>query len=150
MICAEGARNHGLLNVDTKGFFDEVTIDLPKSIEEQKKIDETYAKKYNKQFIDNKIEATPKIYNLEDETFVTEISQNILSKRVLRICPLLDGGFVVAFEIGTNGLVQVDPSFSSSIINFSRRNIVGDIKASKNTNKFFTFDNKTKITVWEY
>ena len=38
MICAEGARNHGLLNVDTKGFFDEVTIDLPKSLEEQKKI----------------------------------------------------------------------------------------------------------------
>ena len=38
MICAEGARNHGLLNVDTKGFFDEVTIDLPRSLEEQKKI----------------------------------------------------------------------------------------------------------------
>lgn len=38
MICAEGARNHGLLNVDTKGFFDEVSIDLPKSLEEQKKI----------------------------------------------------------------------------------------------------------------
>ena len=38
MICAEGARNHGLLNVDTKGFFDEVTIDLPKSLGEQKKI----------------------------------------------------------------------------------------------------------------
>jgi type I restriction enzyme S subunit len=38
MICAEGARNHGLLNVDTKGFFDELTIDLPVDIEEQKKI----------------------------------------------------------------------------------------------------------------
>jgi len=38
MICAEGARNHGLLNVDTKGFFDEVTVDLPKSLEEQKRI----------------------------------------------------------------------------------------------------------------
>ena len=38
MICAEGARNHGLLNVDMKGFFDEVTIDLPNSLEEQKKI----------------------------------------------------------------------------------------------------------------
>jgi type I restriction enzyme S subunit len=38
MICTEGARNHGLLNVDTKGFFDELMIDLPIDIEEQKKI----------------------------------------------------------------------------------------------------------------
>ncbi|MDT3843378.1 MAG: restriction endonuclease subunit S [Bacillota bacterium] len=38
MICAEGARNHGLLNVDTKAFFDEVTILMPSSKEEQKKI----------------------------------------------------------------------------------------------------------------
>ena len=38
MICAEGARNHGLLNVDTKAFFDEVTIDMPSSREEQRKI----------------------------------------------------------------------------------------------------------------
>ncbi len=37
-ICAEGARNHGLLNVDTKAFFDEVTIAMPSSKEEQKKI----------------------------------------------------------------------------------------------------------------
>lgn len=37
-ICAEGARNHGLLNVDTKAFFDEVTIEMPSSKEEQKKI----------------------------------------------------------------------------------------------------------------
>lgn len=37
-ICAEGARNHGLLNVDTKGFFDEVSIDIPVSLEEQRKI----------------------------------------------------------------------------------------------------------------
>ena len=37
-ICAEGARNHGLLNVDTKAFFDEVTIDMPSSKEEQQKI----------------------------------------------------------------------------------------------------------------
>ena len=43
MICAEGARNHGLLNVDTKGFFDEVTIDLPKSLEEQKLISQYFA-----------------------------------------------------------------------------------------------------------
>ena len=35
MICAEGARNHGLLNVDTKAFFDEVTISMPSSKEEQ-------------------------------------------------------------------------------------------------------------------
>ena len=34
----EGARNHGLLNVDTKAFFDEVTIEMPSSKEEQKKI----------------------------------------------------------------------------------------------------------------
>ncbi len=34
-ICAEGARNHGLLNVDTKAFFDEVTIEMPSSKEEQ-------------------------------------------------------------------------------------------------------------------
>ena len=38
MICAEGARNHGLLNVDTKAFFDEVTIEMPSSKDEQKKI----------------------------------------------------------------------------------------------------------------
>lgn len=38
MICAEGARNHGLLNVDTKAFFDEVTIKMPSSKEEQRKI----------------------------------------------------------------------------------------------------------------
>ena len=37
-ICAEGARNHGLLNVDTKAFFDEVTIEMPSSKEEQKNI----------------------------------------------------------------------------------------------------------------
>ena len=38
MICAEGARNHGLLNVDTKAFFDEVTISMPSSKEEQRMI----------------------------------------------------------------------------------------------------------------
>ena len=38
MICAEGARNHGLLNVDIKAFFDEVTIEMPLSKDEQKKI----------------------------------------------------------------------------------------------------------------
>lgn len=38
LICAEGARNHGLLNVDTKAFFDEVTIKMPSSKEEQRKI----------------------------------------------------------------------------------------------------------------
>ena len=37
-ICDEGARNHGLLNVDTKAFFDEVTIEMPSSKEEQRKI----------------------------------------------------------------------------------------------------------------
>ena len=37
MIAAEGARNHGLLNVPTEDFFDTVHI-LPKSIEEQTKI----------------------------------------------------------------------------------------------------------------
>ena len=37
-ICAEGARNHGLLNVDTKEFFDEVTIAMPSSKQEQRVI----------------------------------------------------------------------------------------------------------------
>ncbi len=37
-ICAEGARNHGLLNVDTKAFFEEVSINIPSSKEEQRKI----------------------------------------------------------------------------------------------------------------
>ena len=37
-ICAEGARNHGLLNVDTKAFFTDVRIKIPKSVEEQKQI----------------------------------------------------------------------------------------------------------------
>ena len=39
-ICAEGARNHGLLNVDTKAFFDDVYINLPSSREEQHRISE--------------------------------------------------------------------------------------------------------------
>lgn len=37
-ICAEGARNHGLLNVDTKAFFTDVSINMPQEIEEQKKV----------------------------------------------------------------------------------------------------------------
>ena len=37
-ICAEGARNHGLLNVDTKAFFDDVSITIPPTKEEQKSI----------------------------------------------------------------------------------------------------------------
>ena len=37
-ICAEGARNHGLLNVDTKAFFENVSIYLPQEKAEQKKI----------------------------------------------------------------------------------------------------------------
>ncbi len=37
-ICAEGARNHGLLNVDIKAFFDEVSIKMPSSKQEQSKI----------------------------------------------------------------------------------------------------------------
>ena len=36
-ICAEGARNHGLLNVPTNGFFDCV-FDLPADLDEQEKI----------------------------------------------------------------------------------------------------------------
>jgi type I restriction enzyme S subunit len=36
-ICAEGARNHGLLNVPTDGFFNTVHI-LPSDIEEQSRI----------------------------------------------------------------------------------------------------------------
>ena len=39
-ICAEGARNHGLLNVDTKAFFDEVTINMPSTKTEQQRISE--------------------------------------------------------------------------------------------------------------
>ena len=38
MICADGARNHGLLNVDTKAFFTDVRISLPISIKEQRLI----------------------------------------------------------------------------------------------------------------
>ena len=37
-ICAEGARNHGLLNVDIKAFFTDVKISLPLQKEEQKRI----------------------------------------------------------------------------------------------------------------
>ena len=37
-ICAEGARNHGLLNVDTKAFFTDVTIKIPIDIKEQQQI----------------------------------------------------------------------------------------------------------------
>ena len=40
LICSEGARNHGLLNVDTKAFFDDVYIEIPMCKEEQKKISE--------------------------------------------------------------------------------------------------------------
>lgn len=37
-VCSEGARNHGLLNVDTKAFFTDVYIDVPKNNGEQKQI----------------------------------------------------------------------------------------------------------------
>ena len=37
-ICAEGARNHGLLNVDVKAFFKDVNIEMPTQIQEQRKI----------------------------------------------------------------------------------------------------------------
>ncbi len=37
-ICAEGARNHGLLNVDTKAFFEDVSIVLPATKREQRLI----------------------------------------------------------------------------------------------------------------
>ena len=37
-ICAEGARNHGLLNVDVKAFFTEVTVKLPVDVKEQQQI----------------------------------------------------------------------------------------------------------------
>ena len=37
-ICAEGARNHGLLNVDTKAFFEDVYINIPVSKTEQSQI----------------------------------------------------------------------------------------------------------------
>ena len=38
MICAEGARNHGLLNVDTKAFFTDVSIKFPAQLGEQKQM----------------------------------------------------------------------------------------------------------------
>ena len=37
-ICAEGARNHGLLNVDVEDFFKDVNIEMPSQIQEQRKI----------------------------------------------------------------------------------------------------------------
>jgi len=37
-ICSEGARNHGLLNVDVKAFFTEVTVKLPVDVKEQQQI----------------------------------------------------------------------------------------------------------------
>ena len=37
-ICSEGARNHGLLNVDVKAFFTEVTVKLPVDLKEQQQI----------------------------------------------------------------------------------------------------------------
>lgn len=37
-ICDEGARNHGLLNVDVKAFFKDVNIEMPSQIQEQRKI----------------------------------------------------------------------------------------------------------------
>lgn len=37
-ICAEGARNHGLLNVDVEVFFKDVNIEMPSQIQEQRKI----------------------------------------------------------------------------------------------------------------
>ena len=39
-ICAEGARNHGLLNVDTKAFFSDVSIIMPPTRKEQRMISE--------------------------------------------------------------------------------------------------------------
>lgn len=37
-ICSEGARNHGLLNVDTKAFFEDIAIVLPATKREQRQI----------------------------------------------------------------------------------------------------------------
>ena len=37
-ICSEGARNHGLLNVDVKAFFTEVTVNWPVDVKEQQQI----------------------------------------------------------------------------------------------------------------
>ena len=37
-ICAEGARNHGLLNVDVEAFFKDVNIEMLSQIQEQRKI----------------------------------------------------------------------------------------------------------------
>jgi type I restriction enzyme S subunit len=37
-ICSEGARNHGLLNVDTKAFFENVMVKMPVSMAEQERI----------------------------------------------------------------------------------------------------------------
>lgn len=37
-ICAEGARNHGLLNVDVEAFFKDINIEMPSQIQEQRKI----------------------------------------------------------------------------------------------------------------
>ena len=37
-ICAEGARNHGLLNVDVEAFFKDVNIEMRSQIQEQRKI----------------------------------------------------------------------------------------------------------------
>ena len=38
MICAEGARNHGLLNVDIKAFFADINVSTPTNLKEQRKI----------------------------------------------------------------------------------------------------------------
>lgn len=46
-ICAEGARNHGLLNVPTDGFFDTVHI-LPSDIEEQAQIAASLSRVHDK------------------------------------------------------------------------------------------------------
>lgn len=78
MICTEGARHHGLLNIGVDDFF-KINLYLPNSIKEQKKIAE-FIKKY-----DEKIEIVKeKIKYLKEErkTIISDIFEKKLYKDI--------------------------------------------------------------------
>ncbi len=91
-----------------------------------------------------------KIFNLDTFELIAKIRDNIQGKMILDICPLLDGGMMVVFDSVKGGIVNIDSNFNSSVIPYSRRNIVETLKASKTSNKFFSIDRIQKISFWEY
>ena len=78
------------------------------------------------------------------------VKENIEGKPLLNLCQLLDGGLIASFNTCKGGIVYIDPNLNSSVVQYSRRNIIYKIFSSNVTNKFFTIDGINKGCVWEY